>query len=71
MSCRTIAGVLDRADANKDGFIDKDELTKAVQQQTRHGQGAGPARDAVDFRFEEKAAGLANAGQDGEGGARP
>jgi Ca2+-binding EF-hand superfamily protein len=34
-------GLLERADANKDGFVDKDELTKHAQQA---GRGRGPAR---------------------------
>jgi Ca2+-binding EF-hand superfamily protein len=34
--------LLDRADANKDGFVDKAELTKHAEQQARRGQGDGP-----------------------------
>ena len=35
-------GLLERADANKDGFVDKDELTRLVQQQSGRCQGRGP-----------------------------
>ena len=39
-------GLLERADANKDGFVDKDELTRLAQQQQQQagrGRGRGPA----------------------------
>ena len=35
-------GLLARADANKDGFVDKNELTKLAQQQAGRRQGPGP-----------------------------
>ena len=37
-------GLLERADANKDGFVDKDELARLAEQQAGRGQGSGPGR---------------------------
>ena len=40
-------GVLARADTNKDGYVDKDELTKLAQQQAGRRQGPGPGRGGL------------------------
>ena len=40
-------GLLARADSNKDGFVDKDELTRLAQQQAGRGQGRGPGAGAA------------------------
>jgi len=37
--------LMDRADANKDGFLDKAELTAVAQRQDRRNPGAGPGDD--------------------------
>ena len=37
--------LMDRADANKDGFLDKAELTAVAQRQNRRNPGAGPGGD--------------------------
>jgi hypothetical protein len=43
-------GLLARADANKDGFIDKGELTKLAQQQAAaRREGAGPGMGRGGF----------------------
>ena len=34
--------LMDRADANKDGFLDKAELTEVAQRQGRRNPGVGP-----------------------------
>ena len=39
--------LLDRADPNKDGFVDKDELTRLAEQQAGRRQGPGRAWGAV------------------------
>ena len=44
-----IRGLLERADTNKDGFVDKDELTKLAQRQAGRGQGRGPGAGRVAF----------------------
>ena len=42
-------GLLARADANKDGFVDKDELTRLAQQQAGRRQGPGPGMGRGGF----------------------
>ena len=44
-----IRGLLERADTNKDGFVDKDELTKLAQRQAGRGQGRGPGAGRGGF----------------------
>lgn len=44
-------GLMTRADANKDGFVDRDELTRAVRRQSTggRGRGAGPGERRGGF----------------------
>jgi Ca2+-binding EF-hand superfamily protein len=49
--------LLERADVNKDGLVDKDELTRLAQQQAGRRQAPGPATGRGGFRPREEGRG--------------